>query len=58
MSFLRVANRVPFSSQLFFAAFVLVVLAGLALGESAALSASYRQVILAGTTGLCIALVH
>src|ERR1700682_5022818 len=56
MSFLRMANRVLFSSRLFFTAFVLIVLAGLALGESAALSASYRQLILAGTTGLCIVL--
>ena len=53
---IKMANRLLFSSQLFFAAFVLIVMAGLTLAENAALSASHRQVILAGTTALCIAL--
>ena len=56
MSFLRTANRLLFYDQLFFAAVVLLAISGLALGESAALSVSYRQVFLAGTAGLCVAL--
>jgi PAS domain S-box-containing protein len=56
MSFVTTANRLVFSNQLFFAAFVLIAMAGLALGESAALSASYRQTILSATAGLCVAL--
>src|SRR5207248_7493388 len=42
--------------QLFFAAFILIAMGGLALGESAALSASYRQMILSVTAGSCVAL--
>src|SRR5580700_1239118 len=56
MSFVTTANRLVFSNQLFFAAFVLIAMAGLALSESAALSASYRQTILSATAGLCVAL--
>jgi PAS domain-containing protein len=56
MSFVTTTNRLLFSNRLFFAAFVLIAIAGLALGESAALSASYRQIILSATAGLCVAL--
>jgi len=56
MSFVTATNRLLFSSQLFFAAFILIAMGGLALGESAALSASYRQMILSVTAGICVAL--
>ena len=56
MSFVTTTNRLLFSSRLFFAAFILIGLGGLALGETAALSVSYRQVILSVTAGLCVAL--
>jgi PAS domain S-box-containing protein len=56
MSFVTTTNRLVFSNQLFFAAVVLIAMAGLALGESAVLSASFRQIILSGTAGLCVAL--
>jgi PAS domain S-box-containing protein len=56
MSFVKTAERLFFSSQLFFAAFILIVIAALALGETAVLGDSYRQVVLAGTTGFCVAL--
>ena len=56
MSFVTATNRLLFSSRLFFAAFVLIAVAGLALGESAALSDSYRQIILSATAGLCVAM--
>jgi hypothetical protein len=56
MSFVTTTNRLLFSNRLFFSAFVLIAMAGLALGESAALSASYRQIILSATAGLCVAL--
>lgn len=55
MSFVTATNRLLFSSRLFFSAFVLIALAGLALGESAALSDSYRQIILSATAGVCVA---
>ena len=48
MSFVTTTNRLLFSNQLFFAVFVLIAMAGLALGERAALSASYRQIIWPG----------
>src|SRR5438105_9588850 len=56
MSFVTATNRLLFSSQLFFAAFILIAMGGLALGESAALSDSYRQMILSVTAGICVAL--
>lgn len=56
MSFVTATNRLLFSSRLFFAAFVLIAMAGLALGESAALSDSYRQIILSATAGVCVAM--
>ena len=56
MSFVTATNRLLFSSQLFFAAFILIAMGGLALGESAALSASYQQMILSVTAGICVAL--
>jgi PAS domain S-box-containing protein len=56
MSFLKTANRLLFNDQLFFAAVVLIAIGSLALGESAILSDSYRQVLLAGTAGFCVAL--
>src|SRR2546421_565866 len=56
MSFLKTANRLLFNDQLFFAAVVLIAMASLALGETAAISASYRQALLAGTAGVCVAL--
>ena len=56
MSFVTATNRILFSSRLFFAAFLLIAMAGLALGESAALSDSYRQIILSVTAGACVAM--
>ena len=56
MSFVTATNRILFSSRLFFAAFLLIAMAGLALGESAALSDSYRQIILSVTAGVCVAM--
>jgi PAS domain S-box-containing protein len=56
MSFVTATNRLLFSSRLFFAAFVLIAIAGLALGETAALSDSYRQIILSATAGICVAM--
>jgi PAS domain S-box-containing protein len=56
MSFVTAANRLVFSSRLFFAAFVLIALGGLALGEGAALSDSYRQIVLSATAGVCVAM--
>jgi two-component system cell cycle sensor histidine kinase PleC len=56
MSFVTATNRLLFSNRLFFTAFVLIAMAGLALGESAALSASYRQMILSATAGVCVTL--
>jgi hypothetical protein len=56
MSFLKTANRLLFNDQLFFAAVILIAIGSLALAESAILSDSYRQVLLAGTAGFCVAL--
>ena len=56
MSFVTATNRILFSSRLFFAAFLLIAMAGLALGESAALSDSYRQIVLSVTAGVCVAM--
>src|SRR5438067_6691576 len=56
MSFLKTANRLLFHDRLFFVAVLLIAIGSLALGESAALSVSYRQLLLAGTAGLCVAL--
>lgn len=54
MSYVTATNRLLFSNQLFFATFILIAIAGLSLGESAALSASSRQSILSATAGLCV----
>src|SRR5882762_11602603 len=56
MSFLKTANRLLFNDQLFFAAVILIAIGSLALAESAILSDSYRQLLLAGTAGFCVAL--
>jgi PAS domain S-box-containing protein len=56
MSFLKTANRLLFNDQLFFAAVILIAIGSLALCETAVLSASYRQALLAGTAGVCVAL--
>jgi hypothetical protein len=46
----------PVLEPVVFAAFLLIAMAGLALGESAALSDSYRQIILSVTAAVCVAM--